>query len=238
MSSTTTRQSDNALQDLIELAEDGIAACEGGDYPRAVALLDAALGLADERDVEPGLIATLCNELGMACKYAGEWDAGETALRRALALITELHGETSEEVAGICHNLGGLFRASGRWHDAEPWARRAVEVRQACNGDQFALVQDRAALAPILQELGRLDEAESLMTTALPFYEQQLGPDHLEVGYVLSNLGTVALDRDDLASATVHLQRALQIKQQWLGHDHPSTQITQRNLTRAQPDGA
>ena len=200
--------------------------------------MGAALGLADERDVDPGLIATLCNELGMACKYAGEWDAGEITLRRALALVIELHGEISEEAAGVCHNLGGLFHAAGRWQDAEPWARRAVEARQASGGDELALMADRAALAPILQELGRLDEAESLMTMALEFYEQQLGSDHLEVGYALSNLGTIALDRGDLASAATRLQRALVIKRQWLGDDHPSTQITLRNLARAQPEGA
>lgn len=224
------------MQDLIELAEEGIAACEGGDYPRSVALLGAALALAEDRDVEAELIGTLCNELGMACKYAGEWHAGEIALRRALAIMIELHGEVSEQVAGVCHNLGGLFHAAGRWSDAEPWARRAVEVRQACGGDELALMQDRAALAPILQELGRLDEAESLMGMALEFYEQQLGPDHLEVGYLLSNLGTVALDRGDLAPAAAHLQRALQIKRPWLGDDHPSTRLTLRNLARAQPE--
>jgi tetratricopeptide (TPR) repeat protein len=126
-------------------------------------------------------------------------------------------GPEHPEVATVLHNMGGLAHAAGRPADGEPDARRVVRIREAGLGVEHRDAADRAALAAILDALGRHDEAAELLEGALVVFERTLGPDHHEVGVTLANLGAIDARRGDLDSAGRRLRRALAIKQRTLG---------------------
>ncbi|MGH9845547.1 MAG: tetratricopeptide repeat protein, partial [Blastocatellia bacterium] len=56
------------------------------------------------------------------------------------------------------------------------------------------------------------------------------GPDHPSVARDVNNLASVLKDLGDLASARQLFERALAIFTQFLGAEHPNTQIVRRNL--------
>jgi tetratricopeptide (TPR) repeat protein len=207
-----------------------------GDYPaaagclrRAVAEVENALG---PDAVE--LVVTL-NELGIVSKYSGNFDDAERAYRRAL-LIREHHGlADNADVAAILHNLGGLAHARGDAETAEPLARHGIAVRLSTgDADPLAMAADRAALAAILIDLDRLDEAHDLLTGVLAVYERELGPDHYETAVTLHNLGSLQFREAAFADATATLQRAYELKMTTLGHQHPDLAITMYNLACCQ----
>jgi Tfp pilus assembly protein PilF len=54
--------------------------------------------------------------------------------------------------------------------------------------------------------------------------------DHPNVAIQVNNLGAVAHNQGDLLAARASLERALRIKAQQLGADHPSTRLTRDKL--------
>ncbi|GAA2788735.1 tetratricopeptide repeat protein [Saccharopolyspora taberi] len=193
---------------------------ERGRYVRAARWHRAAAAIAT-RNRDPALIAFL-NDWGVSCKFAGLFDEGESAYRRAVAL-----GPTSEQTAVLAHNLGGLAHARGDMAAAEPHARRALELRRASRSpDHPDVAAELAALAPILHGLGRYAEAEAMFREALEIF----GTDHREAGFVLGNLGALMQDAGHVDQAAACYEESLRIKERALGPHHPAVAITLSNL--------
>ncbi len=91
------------------------------------------------------------------------------------------------------------------------------------------MAEDRAALAAIVDGLGRSDEAEALLRDALVVFEH--AAQHHDVGVTLGNLAAIAHRRGDHAEAERLHRRALAIKEATLGGDHPELAITLANLS-------
>jgi hypothetical protein len=73
----------------------------------------------------------------------------------------------------------GLAHARGDHAAGEEPARRSVSIRaRAVGPDHPEVAADRAALAAILDALGRHDEAEALLREALRVFEAALGSEH------------------------------------------------------------
>lgn len=71
----------------------------------------------------------------------------------------------------------------------------------------------------LLQDKGRLDEAESLLRDALQLYEASVGPDHQYVASTLTELGAVLTEKGLPQDAEPILLRAIEIRAQ----DYPAT---------------
>ena len=128
----------------------------------------------------------------------------------------------STAAAAIHHNVGGLAHARGDYAAAEAPARRAVVLDEALLGpDHPTAAADKAALAPILDELGQTDEAERLLRQALGTFERVLGPADHEVGVTLANLGALLQRRGAPADAEALHRRALAVKEGALGELAP-----------------
>ena len=206
-----------------------VRACrQAGDYPRADAIARNAIAVVgrvlgqDSRE-----LAVLLNERGILGKFLGRFADSERHYRRALAIYAQ-HGEVaSAGIAAILHNLGGLAHERGDHQRAYRYARRGLEVRQAlAEPDPLALAQDRAALAAILVDLHRYDEAETLLADALTTYQSWYGPRHYEVGVTLHNLGCLRYRRGQADAAAGTLHRAYEVKRAVLGARHPDLAIT------------
>jgi tetratricopeptide (TPR) repeat protein len=88
------------------------------------------------------------------------------------------------ELATLFHNLGGLAHARGDFAAAQEPARRSVDLRRrALADDHLAVAADAAALAAILDALGRDEEAEQLLRDAIACFERAFGPTHYEVAF-------------------------------------------------------
>jgi tetratricopeptide (TPR) repeat protein len=106
-----------------------------------------------------------------------------------------------------------------------------VEIRARAMGeDHVDVAADRAALAAILDGLGRRDEAEALLHSALRTFERVLGPGHHEVACTLANLAAIAYRRGRAPDADALYGRALAIKEHLLGARHPELAILLNNL--------
>jgi tetratricopeptide (TPR) repeat protein len=194
-----------------------------GDYAGAAGLLRTAVEACGPDTTE---MTTLLNELGMVGKYAGDFAAAEDAYRRALTIEQRAGRGAGPDAAAILHNLGGLAHARGRPAAALPLALRGISIRSALpEPDPAGLAADRAALAAILIDLGRHDEARRALLDLIDSDAPR--PD---VAAALHNLGSLQFREGDAAEAAATLRRAVRLKTDELGPRHPDLAVTLHNL--------
>ena len=140
-------------------------------------------------------------------------------------------GPGDVQAAALHHNLGGLAHsrgeaAAGLWH-----ARRAVQIRRAALGDDHPdVAADQGAYAAILQDLGRLEEAEQMLREAQGTFTRAYGPGHLEVGIARTSLGAVLHQAGRLDEAEAEYRAGLAIRERQSGAGHPELAATLVNL--------
>jgi tetratricopeptide (TPR) repeat protein len=176
-------------------------------------------------------VASALNGLGVLRKAQGRYADALACYRRALHLVRGRRGAASD-LAILYHNLGGSEHARGRLRQAETYARRGLALRRRVLGPRDAAVlADEAALAPILDGLGKWAEAERLYLRALRHHRRWYGPRSYEVSVTLANLGVLHRNRGNLRRAEQHLRQALAIEEALLGPRHPEIGLSLNNLS-------
>jgi hypothetical protein len=121
-------------------------------------------------------------------KYTGRLDEaarlyalGHTAFARRL-------GRAHPDAATVFQTIGGLAHAAGCPVDEAP-AREALSIRHQTSGpSHWAAAADAGALAAILIDTGRDDDAEALLELAPATFQRCLGRDHPGVAVALGGL--------------------------------------------------
>ena len=202
---------------------------QAGDYAAATGVLRRAIAAAEASPgPAPAECVMLLNELGVVGKYAGDFAGAEAAYRRALAIEERRGAAAGASAATILHNLAGLAHARGDAEAALPLALQGIELRTALpTADPRGLAEDRAALAAILIDLARNDEARAVL-------DEILSGDlaRYDAAVALHNLGSAQYRQGHAAEAAATLRQALALNTAELGRRHPDLAVTRYNLGR------
>lgn len=120
---------------------------------------------------------------------------------------------------------GGL----GQFRLAVKHGLRASRILQK-RDDEMAFASALHLAAFHLRSIGKARLGERFIRVVLKIVEAKVGQNHAIVAAVVNNLGLMLHSQGDHAGAKAALERALRIRQQTLGPDHPETQLTRRNL--------
>jgi len=138
-------------------------------------------------------------------RRSGHLTDAEELLRQALV--------TSDDAlvrANALHKLAIVHRRRAQYEAAERCARRAVDLLEQIE-EPGLLGNQLMFLATLLVGDARDGEALEVVERALPLYEQVLGPDHLEVAFVLSVAVRLCRSCNRTASARYYERRRLSI---------------------------
>lgn len=205
-----------------------------GRYGRAERFLRVAVKLARSAGpADQGSLGWILNELGIVQKSAGRLDEAQASYVAALEWVDGVDPTpTAPQLrATLCHNLGGLEYVRRNFATADGWAEQGIRHRiEAVGSGHLQVAVDRAARAPILLELGRADEAETILNEVLATYLRFYGEMHHEVAVTLHNLATCAYRNGRTLIAIDLIRRATAIKRTVLGHSHPELAVSLANL--------
>lgn len=139
---------------------------------------------ARERELGPNHAATLTTRLAVADVLRRRGD--EASLAEATRILTQLLDSLRER--GIDHDalgqsvracLAACYNATSRFAEAEVEARKASEDAALMLGRENWITADlQRELANALVGLGRVTEADALLSPSLAVLEKQLGPAH------------------------------------------------------------
>src|SRR5262245_11395469 len=110
------------------------------------------------------------NNLGINLILIGQWDRGQAALERALAIATE-KDERGAEVPMILDSLGELHTLRGEMTDAQTYLERAVAAA-AERGNRWYEGQARRTLGRCYLATGRSTEALSAASRAMELAQE------------------------------------------------------------------
>lgn len=181
------------------------------------------------RPKDPQLLVAL----GRALHRAGDFQAAEETLSRALVIQESHLGPDHPELARTLENLAVARHQLGSHEQAEQAVRRALAIDEAVLGPSHIYVAgDLNLLAAVRVALGDFSGAEPLLERVLEIREASLGPEHAEVAAALSNLGVVKFETGRIVAARQLFERALAIDEKALGPNDPmvATDLTKLAL--------
>ena len=206
-----------------------------GDFAEAAARLRTVLDRASAALGEASLaVVSAANALGMVYKYAADFDAAQTAYRRAADALAGMPDPDPLLEAGLLHNLGGLAHSRGDAATGIPLAQRGAELRAEVLGAGHPdVARDLNALGALYHLAGRYDDAARAYGQALTVFEDSYGPGHFEVAMTCANLAVLHGDQGDFARAESVGRRALEILVAIRGPDDAEVGLTLLNLAAA-----
>ena len=226
--------------DLLTLwcqAQERLAGLErlAGQFRLAVARLRAVLDRAWMAFGEGSrTVVSAANALGLAHKYAGDFDAAEAAYRRAVTAAEAMPERDPLVEAGLLHNLGGLAHSRGYAAAGIPLAERGTRLRARALGARHPdVARDLNALGALYHRAGRYGDADHAWWQALGMFEDFYGPDHFEVAMTCANLAVLHGDLGRFRDAEALGWRALAIQQDVLGPGDAEVGLTLLNLAAA-----
>jgi tetratricopeptide (TPR) repeat protein len=158
----------------------------------------------------------------------------EPLYRRALAIREQANRPEHPEMAVLLNNLAEHLRREGKMRQAEPFYRRALtiqELRPGAHPDYAATLNN---WAEFLAGRGRKREAEASYRKAWGVAQAALGSNHLIVATIQENLALHLQSMRKNEEALTLLQRALDIRTQKQGAQHPDMLKTLSALDRLQ----
>ncbi|MGB5778958.1 MAG: tetratricopeptide repeat protein [Allopontixanthobacter sediminis] len=203
-----------------------------GDWERQRVLFTRAMVLAQQlgqisAQVEAGA------GLGRSLTGLGEHDAAQIQLDRALALAMAKYGSGHPRLALVFSDLGRLAKDRGQPELAIRHHRKALELSIEAFGPGYSRnISHRNNLATALAETDRIGEAVAQFRLLLGQTSEKSGPNSLEAGEVLQNLGAAQVRAGQFAAAESALGRADAIFAAHLPDGHPRRAFP--SLTRAE----
>jgi len=168
------------------------------------------------------MTATNLNNLGLLVQSRGDVSEGGRLLADALAMRLELLGPDHPEIPQSRHNLALNRHRRGDLAAAEALFREALRGYAATLGeDSPAFANCQAALANLLIDMDRPDEAEPLARAAHGALVQLLPAGHYRAAIAANALGAALLAQGRIAEAEPLLEESCDLLATTVGRDAP-----------------
>lgn len=213
-------------EDVAELRNfEGSIALGEGDYERARAAYDEALGLR-ERALGPDHreVGVAAANLAIALSRLGRLTEALALYRRAERISEDTVGLEHPRRAQLLHNMAITEAKLGHYEEALAAYEQAARILERTLGPNHPdLGVPLASLSAAYLRAGRTAEALEAAQRGLAIRRAELGPKHPGLAESLSSVALVHLRRGEDAQALALSQQALALSQEALGPRHPST---------------
>ena len=178
--------------DYLSINDQAIDNYNKGNDDEAIRLGLQALSLAEAKyGANHSEVATLCNNMGLFNKSKANYPVAETYFKRAMQIDETTLGKDHATTSRDYQNLGDLYRVMKRYADAQTNLTRAMQIREAKMPNTAKLADTYNSLGYTYEALEKYVDAEGMYNKALTIREVVLGPDHVDVGYNLNDIGLV-----------------------------------------------
>jgi serine/threonine protein kinase/tetratricopeptide (TPR) repeat protein len=206
------------IEALLELGRARIGA---GDLGAAESPLQQALHLAQNNSGAKSLdSAHALWALGMLRQQQGQLSEAKDLYVQSLNILDAAHAPETD-VSHVLSDLAMAYTWEQQWLLAKQTHERALEIDRRLLGDDHPRVAMRLGnLAIVAQNMGDLQQAESLYRDAIQRNERTYGERHPETAVAKGNYGLLLQREGRLAEAETLLRGALKIKLSLYGPDH------------------
>jgi serine/threonine protein kinase/tetratricopeptide (TPR) repeat protein len=150
---------------------------------------------------------------------------------RTVVAIDEQFADQPLVRAQLLQTVATTLRTVGLLDLASGPQERALAIRRQVLGDEHPdTLTSIKGIGDLLQEQGRLSEAEEYFREALDGRRRVLGDEHLDTQDSLADWGFILVVQGRLSEAEGHFRRVLQWYRDALGDEHPKTLASLHDL--------
>jgi serine/threonine-protein kinase len=209
-----------------------------GEYARAAALLEEALGLQDR--LGDDLLADRSEtriRLADAYRNLDRLDEAEAILRRQIETDARRLGRNHPRVAWGLSELLYVLEEGAKYAAAEAVGREALGIRERLFGpDHPEVATSTIDLGLLLRRRGQFREAEMLLRRAVAMQRLFHDDRSWQVAEALNNLGLILVEIGRPRDAEPLLRESLETYRGIYGDHHPSVAVAMNSLARALSD--
>lgn len=153
------------------------------------------------------------NNAGHIAWRSGNLDRAAMAFRIAIEAIRPYQAERPKLMFRSIADYAGVLAEQGRPAEAEPLARWALKTRRGqSDATREEIGRDLNALARVVTDLGRGDEAEAFLQEALTSLGRAAGPARADLLTTLESLGDLYTKKDQHVKAAIHYRRVMVVR--------------------------
>ena len=191
-----------------------------GDFQQAIALLEEAWEIAEERfrgENHPGKAILLANMADVLCGL-GEMEQAYLKCRRAMRILEYKKGLRHPDLVPVLDTMGRIYLFQGKSEDALDAYRRSLQIierRLELNHPYVGIMMQN--IGTVYFEQGRFGIARRYLYRTLEPIEQTYGAEHPYLATVLSRIGELHFRRGEFGKADMYLRWAIDIRNRRVG---------------------
>lgn len=236
-------QAQNAQQDSIQswenLYKQGKALYEAGQYEAAFSYGKAAMEVLEKTKPQTREISLKIAEtailMGVTVSNLGDFESGRKYLLQGLDIVQNEYGEKHEKSADAIGELTTLYILTGSLSEAEIYCEKLLNIQKELNGERHPKYAEVLARRAEIYKKQNSPEAEKTYIEALKIFEEISLPDkeaQRSYGNCLNNLGVFYFEiMSDHKKAEYFLKKAMEVRKNTLGTQHPEYAETLGNLS-------
>ncbi len=179
----------------------GVSYYMTGKFDRALEAYRTALGIADRADVEPVIIAEICNNLGIVLKINGDLVESLDYYQRSMELKESHLAADDPNLARTYNNLGNLYRVMGKSDLAMFYYQKAESIFKVKLGPHDLLVGKLYSNEGIIYtRYGDYSKALQYFNQALTIFDNEEAY-YEEIASAYNNMGNVYFFQENYEKA-------------------------------------
>ncbi len=164
---------------------------------------------------------TRLNRTAMILLQNEDLDGGLAVAREAYDLATRVLDEHDPDWLTSCSNLGALLVMSRKQTEARGYLAKVLEVTErVCGAAHPKTASALYNLASLMLEQEDADGALAYFRRARAIL-MNVAQNHVDLVNVEEQISLLLILRSDFIGAAEHLQRSVDIREEWMGEDHP-----------------
>lgn len=197
---------------------------ESGQTDEALALYALSLPVIEQTlDDSPGDMSGAYQVVAREAYSLGRLTLASQWAARAYALQLKVSPPPHEDLIYILDLQAAVAMGQGKFFEASEYFEIAMTQIRSLRPDDPRLSASPNALAQAFADHDALHLAAEWFERALAVTEARYGPDHPNVGSVLSSMGHTLVAIGRIAEAVAAHRRAQAIFERYYGHEHPDT---------------
>ena len=171
----------------------------------------------------PRALATALNNRGLLLSDDGQFEAAEKSLSESLAIYRRALGENHLVTGQGWFALAQNSFNAGHFAEAEGQIANALKIERVVLDPDNPIIADTLSMqGQILQETGKLSDAEKSLHEAVAIYRKAFGGPHFLIGIAEVYLGLIQSKRGDTRGALATLDDAKHNYDVGYGKIHPN----------------
>jgi len=192
-------------------------------------LLERGHAEIDALDKQPPVKAEMLRVMAVVSASLGEYQRAASLLEQAVAVLEPERNDHPDGLAEVLLTQARNYLKLGEYQKAESTAMRAVELASAPQSGTADLAM--AVVADIQQMTGRLDSAREILETLIA--SRETSRSEAFDAKLARSLGIVLARQSRMPAAIEEFRRALAIRRELHGAEHPETTSALGNLGTA-----